>query len=44
MAHTSVNSPLKPMKWILVESAPKLVGMWRSMQCTPLNFVTLHNT
>ena len=44
MAHTSVNSPLKPMKWILVESALKLVGMWRSMQCTPLNFVTLHNT
>ena len=35
---TSVYSPLKPMKWMRVASAPKLVGMCKSTQCTPLNF------
>lgn len=37
-----MNSPLKPRKWIFVESAPQLVEMCRSMQCTPLNLGTLH--
>ena len=41
MVLTSLYSPLKPMKWILVASPPKLAGMWRSMLWTPLNLVTL---
>jgi hypothetical protein len=41
LALTSMNSPLRPMKWISVKSAPKLAGRWRSTLCTLLNLAAL---
>ena len=37
----SVNSPRSPMKVMVVWSAPKLDGKYRSRECTPLNLAAL---